>query len=440
MNFKLLVGCVAISAAVALSGCDKVKSMMGGEAEQKAEEAKKAEEEAKKVAEDAKAKEAESAKKAEEATKQAEAAKKSEEEAKKTAEEAAKKAEAEKKVAEEAAKKAEEERLKAEEEKKKAEEEKAAAEETAKREALVKDLTDLTAKLAQLKADLTTSSAAWANSGDQAKSAELTALLNEVNTLYTEPEAVQGLMAQSKLDEARTKLDVLKAKLQPIADKASPLVEEKPVDPAMFDKMLNLLAEETCLIKKNLPTQDFQVAREALFSKYAMDRVIYEQLRARYNQNPKPEDQSKLGQYVAQYCPEPPAAEQPAAEQPAGEQPAAEKPAGEQPATTDVKKEEAKTSALDGVYKGTVKGKGKKPGKLDVIVKNGKLSSATLYFDNQIFNLQGVFGTHLAVVGKSKGGADHMKCNGTVKGNAVVGQCVGTIKKEKFEGPFDIKK
>lgn len=440
MNFKLLVGCVALASAVALSGCDKLGLGGSKEAEEKASEAKKAEEAAKLTADAAKKGEEEAKKTAEDALKkEAEAKKAAEDAAAKAATDTAKAEEA-KKAAEEAAKKAEEDRLKAEEEKKKAEEEKAAAEEAAKRDALIKDLTDVSAKLAQLKADLTTSSVAWANSGEKLKADELIALLKEVEGLYNEPGVVQGLLAQSKLDEARTKIDVLRAKLQPISDKAAPMVNEKPVDPAMFEKMLNLLAEETCLIKKNAPTQEFQTAREALFAKYAMDRVIYEQLRARYNQNPKPEDQAKLGQLVGQFCPEPAAPEQPKGEQPTGEEGKLQPtPIGgkTEPGKEEVKTEEAKPGEADGVYKGAIKGKGKKTGKIEFTVKNGKLSGATVQFDNVVYSMQGAFGNHLALVGKSKNGADHMRCNGTVKGKSVKGQCLGTIKKDKYEGLFE---
>jgi hypothetical protein len=437
---KLLVLGVAMAFSVAGTGCKQLG--IGGE-EKKEEAAAAPTDEAKKAEEAAKAAQAEAQKKADEALKQAEEAKK------KAAEDAAKavdlaKAEADKAKAEA---QAEVEKAKAA-----AEEEKARIEEKAAREALTRDLAGITGELQTAKTGAAQALAAWQAAADETKTANLAGLVKELDEFETERAAVEGLMVQGKLDEARTKLEVLKAKFPSLKEKTTTLTADKPVDPAQWEAMIKMLAEETCLIKKNLPAQDFQVQREALFQKYGLDRVVYETLRADYNRAPKPEDQAKLGTLVSELCPEPVApadgtapadAAKPAdaaapadAAKPAdGTVPAdAAKPAdatapADAAKPAEVKPEDKKVGPT-GIYAGTLVGTGVKSSiKFDV--KGGKLSGATATLAGTAIKLTGAFSNDFLLTGK--GGGDHLKCRGKVTDTFISGSCEGTANNKRFE-------
>ena len=361
-----------------------------------------------------------------------EAVKKAKEEAKKAGDEAAKQIEAAKAEAE----KAKEEAGRALEEagkvKAEAEEDMAKTEEKALRDALTKDLAAVTADFATLKGALTTAKKAW--EGDDAKTAAIAELLAELEALETERDAVEGLMVQGKLPEGQTKLEVLKAKFPPVNDKAQPILSEKAIPAEKWDAMLRILASEACLMKKNLPVQEFQKEREGVFQKYAMDRVEYEQLRALYNKAPKPADQGKLGQLVAEFCG---AQAIPEGEVKEGEVKEGEVKEGEvkegEVKEGEVKegevKAEKKPSGVSGTFSGTLSGAGKK-GTIKFIVADGKLKHGVAVIGQSKITLKGAFGGSLALNGKASGG--HIRCKGKVGASKITGTCNGTYQTKRF--------
>ncbi len=282
MKLRILGLLLALAFLSGLYGCEQFKELTGQGEEEKEEGAVK-----------------EGAGEGAEATKLAEAAKDEAEKAK---------AEAEKKAAEATANlekaKAETELAKAEVEKTKAEaeDEKTRIEDKGKRQALTKDLAEFTAEALNLKEQVKVAKGAWSKVGDSDRVGKLDEVLEDLGGIDTERTVVEGLMVQGKLDEARTKLEVVKAKFPAVKQKAGPTLAEKPVDPVQWKAMLDILAEESCLTKRNLPAQDFQAAREQLFTKYSLDRVVYEQLRAQFNQKPRQEDQVYLSQKVKEVC------------------------------------------------------------------------------------------------------------------------------------------
>jgi hypothetical protein len=282
MKLRTFIVLTALSFLFGLSGCEQIKNLTG-----QGEEKKEA------------AAEGEAATPDPEATKKAEAAQAEAEKAKLEAE--AKTAEANA-LAEKAKAEAEQAKLDAEKAKAEAQEEMGRAEDKAKRQALTKDLAEYTAEALNLKNQVAVAKDAWTKAGDTERTAKLDEVIAELANLETERTIVEGLMVQGKLDEARTKLEVVKAKFPATKQKAEPTLAEKPIDPVQWKGMLDILAEESCLTKRNLPAQEFQAAREALFTKYGIDRIVYEQLRAQYNKNPRQEDQNYLGQKVAEVC------------------------------------------------------------------------------------------------------------------------------------------
>jgi len=344
-----------------------------------------------------------------------EARKQAEEQAKKAADEAAAKVKEAEAQAEKA--KAEAEKAKAEIEKARAaaEEERIRLEEKALREALTKDLAEFTAEFAGFKATLDAGQEAWKE--DEAKSAAIADVTKEFAALEAERAAVDGLMVQGKLAEARTKLEVLKAKYPPVKEKAELLLAEKPVPTEKWENMLKILAEETCLMKKNMPAQEFQKEREAVFTKYGMERPEYEELRAKYNKAPKPEDQARLGRLVSEQCP------------------------NELKAVKEEKVEELKEGAVEekkpaapagpsGTYSGVLSGAGKK-GSIKFVVKSGKLKSAAAVIGGNKIGLKGAFGKTLKLNGNA--GGHHLRCEGKVHNVKITGTCKGTFEKKKFK-------
>jgi len=309
MKLNVLVVMVAFGLVFGSTACDKItggdeKKAEAAKEEPKAEEPKKDEaekqEDVKKDEDATEKKVAEGEKKDDGTKEEVDAAKKEVEVAKNAAKEAedktkAAQAEADK-IKSEAAdkqKKAEEEAAKAkaaaEEQVKKAQEEAAKAQEGAvkmKKEAIVAELKTVTEELTKLKADLTSNLAVWKGTADEAKTAEREAFAKSLDELEAERMAVEGLLAQDKVDDARTKLDLVKTKLAPLKEKVLPLLADKPIDPNRWEIMLQILADETCLTKKNLPAQDFQKERDALFTTYGMDRIEYETLRAEFTKTP----------------------------------------------------------------------------------------------------------------------------------------------------------
>jgi hypothetical protein len=280
MKSRLFAIVLTLLFAASLCGCEQIKELTG-QGEEKQEEG------------------AEAAKAGDGAQAEAEKAKEVAEKAKEEAEKKAEEATAEASKAKEEAEKAKEEAEKAKAE---AEEEKTRVEEKAKRQALTRDLAEFTAEALNLKNQVKVARDAWEKAADTERTALLDEALKELDELETERTVVEGLMVQGKLDEARTKLEVVKAKFPALKQKLAPTLKEKPVDPKQWAAMLDILAEETCLMKANLPAQDFQAKREGLFGKYEIDRVTYEQLRAQYNQKPRQEDQTYLGKKVAEVC------------------------------------------------------------------------------------------------------------------------------------------
>ena len=283
MKLRIFGLLLALALLSGLYGCEQIKELTGqGEAKK----------------EEGSAEEGGNA----EATKKAEAATAVAEKATAAAEQAAAEAKAEVEKA-----KAEAEEAKAETEKTKADAEdaKTRIEDKAKRQSLTKDLAEFTAEALNLKNQVKVAKDAWGKVSDTERVGILDEVLEDLGGLETERTVVEGLMVQGKLDEARTKLEVVKAKFPAVKQKAAPTLAEKPVDPVQWKAMLDILAEETCLTKRNLPAQEFQAAREQLFTRYALDRVVYEQLRAQFNQKPAQEDQGYLSQKVTEVCARP---------------------------------------------------------------------------------------------------------------------------------------
>jgi ribonuclease E len=293
MKLRILGLLLALAFVTALYGCEQVKELTGQGEEKKEEGA---------------AEEGDGA----EATKKAEAAKVEAEKATAAAEQKAAEATADLEKA-----KAETELAKADAEKTKAEAEdaKSRVEDKAKRQSLTKDLAEFTAEALNLKNQVKVAKDSWGKVGDTERVGKLDEVLEDLGGLETERTVVEGLMVQGKLDEARTKLEVVKAKFPSVKTKAGPTLAEKPVDPVQWKAMLDILAEESCLTKRNLPAQDFQAARAQLFTTYSLDRVVYEQLRAQFNTKPRQEDQIYLSQKVKEVCTA--ALEAPAADAPA---------------------------------------------------------------------------------------------------------------------------
>jgi membrane protein involved in colicin uptake len=280
MKLRILGLLLALAFVSGLYGCEKIKELTGQGEEEKEEGA---------------AEEGDGAK----AAKQAEAATEEANKATAAAEHKAAEATAELEKA-----KAETEQAKADVEKTKAEAEdaKGRIEDKAKRQSLTKDLAEFTAEALNLKNQVKVAKDAWSKVGDTDRVGILDDVLEDLGGLETERTVVEGLMVQGKLDEARTKLEVVKAKFPAVKQKCGPTLSEKPVDPVQWKAMLDILAEESCLTKRNLPAQDFQVAREQLFTTYSLDRVVYEQLRAQFNTKPRQEDQIYLSQKVKEVC------------------------------------------------------------------------------------------------------------------------------------------
>lgn len=295
MKLRTIGLLLALTFVTGIYGCEQVKGLIGQGEEKKDEAASE-----------------EAADDSGEATKQAEAAKEEAEKARAAAEQKAVEATAEVEKA-----KAEAELAKAETEKTKAEAEdaKGRIEDKAKRQSLTKDLAEFTAEALNLKNQVKVAKDAWGKAGDNERVSKLDEVLEDLSGLETERTVVEGLMVQGKLDEARTKLEVVKAKFPSVKQKGAPILSEKPIDPVQWKAMLDILAEESCLTKRNLPIQEFQAAREQLFTTYSLDRVVYEQLRAQFNQKPRQEDQVYLSEKVKEVCAAP--AEEAPAEAPA---------------------------------------------------------------------------------------------------------------------------
>lgn len=385
-------------------------------------------------------------------------------EATQSAQEAAKKAEAEAKAKIEAAK-AEAEKAKAELERAKAEaeEEKEQLKEKVAREGLTRELAHITGEMEKRSKILSDARDAW-REVDSAKYEKLGEAVARLERLEGERSAVEGLMVQGKLDEARTKLEMLKAKFSQFATEVEELTSEQPVDPRKWESMLRILAGETCLTQKNLPVQEFQRQREELFGRYQMDRVEYEQLRARYNQGHKPEDQAKLGQFLKEACAPPaegtpeggraestPAEGTPAdaasaptqAESAKGaveegklekEKPEESKPQekGPEQGKPEEGKPEEKAKALDisGTFTGPILNTGEKS-TATIKVKNGKLISASATIGNVKFNLKGDFGPKFKLTGRS--GPNKIECSLTADATHVSGVCHGNVAGRSFK-------
>lgn len=420
---------VALFAVLGLAlvgtGCEEVKKLVGME-EKKAEEAAPAE--AAKPAETPSTDQAtqDALKKAEEAKAAAEAAAKSEVEKAKAlgqAEADKAKAEAEAKAAGAMAQvdkakaegdakaaaalaEAESTRKLAAQEVAKAQEEKAKAEEAAlklKKDNLANELKTLTEEHAKMKTELATNLAAW-KAADAAKAGEREAIMAELTALEGDRAAVEAFSAADKLDDARNKLDLMKAKFAPLKEKVATLVGEKPVDPAKWTTMLNILTEETCMTQANLPAQEFQKMREVLFAQYEMDRVEYETLRAQFTRNSKPEDQAKLGEMVAAKCP-PKAAE------------AADK------------------KNYDGKWTGTVTFGGKTD-QVTFTLKGNTLTGS-ISVPGASMNVTGGVATHSQFAGRRSD--DFINCHGKRSGGEISGTCIGALNKKRVAGSYKLK-
>ena len=433
MRCRSLSMLLAIVFALSFFGCEQVKELTG-QGEEKKEE-KKVEEPS------AGAGEAQAA------------AEKAKEEAEKAAEEAKLQAAEAKAEAEKA--KAETEKAKEETEKTKldAEEDKAKTEERAVRKALTRELAMFTAELASMHNSLAGAQEAWGRAGITEKAEAMTGLLKEMEPIEAERNTVEGLMVQGKLDEARTKLEVLKAKFPPVKQKADPLLAEKPTDPAKWAAMMKILAAETCLVKKNLPAQEFNANREALFARFGLDRLTYEQLRAEYNKSQRPADQAALGKLVSELCPEGAAAAEGggAAGTEGGEAAGAEggEAAGTEGGEGDAavekkddavvekkeddaveKKEEKKDTALSGKFSGTLLAAGKK-GKISLVVKSNKVTGGQVNLSGVKMNLKGKLGSGKSISGKS--GKSQIKCSGKKIASGVSGVCQGSLNGKAFK-------
>lgn len=451
MRTRWFVAALAMMFVIGTAGCDKVKEMVGGgeEAAQEAEAAKKEAEEAKASAEAEKKKAEDALKKVDEAKKSAEEAKKSEEEARKATEEAVRKAEDEKRKAEEA-------KLQAAQEANRV-----------KRDALGSRLAEQTQEVSRLGTELNAGFAAW-KGRDQAKADELAGLLQRVAELDSGLKEVELLMEQEKFDEAETRLKTIQGRLTPVKETAMPLLADRPVDEALWGKMLDILAEENCLKRKNMPVQEFSRSYQGLFDTYGMDRNQYEELRAKFQREARPEDQQKLQDLIKQKCadvtatptqdapatPEgQPAGEQPVAEQPVGEQPVAEQPVADQPAEEpdmgdtqeatgetpeapagDKAPSEEKKVTNSGTYSGKVTVNGK-TGTMKVIVK-GKTVSGHAALPGANIKISGTASKGLKFSGVHT--KSNISCTGTFGTGHISGNCNGTLNAKSFRYTFKL--
>jgi hypothetical protein len=170
-----------------------------------------------------------------------------------------------------------------------------------------------------------------------------------------------------------------------------------------------------------------------LFSTLGMDRVEYEQLRAAYNQAPKPEDQARLGRFVSEKCPETLTAPEPKPEEKPEGAPAETgepKEEGKGPDKEPVESPKAEPVKLSGTFSGTLFGAGKK-GSIQFVVAGGALKSASATIGTVSIPLAGSFGDAVMVTGKT--GIDHVRCKGSVTTTKIEGTCDGTFEKKRFQ-------
>ena len=436
MTHRLLIALSLMLLVFGFSSCEQVKSLIGqGEEEAGDGEEKKAEPE-KAAASDEAGEAAEAARI--EAEKQTEALKAEAEKAKAEAEEA----------------KAEVEKAKSD-----AEDDKKAMESKAKRQELTRQLAEFTAEVTNMKNQITVTRNAWNKLGIQEKDAEFEALLKEHQNIETERVVVEGLMVQGKLDEAQTRLEVVKAKFPTLKDRVAPLLAEKPTDPKQWNAMLNILAEETCLMRKNLPSQEFNTTRDTLFTTHNLDRVVYEQLRAQFNKESKTEDQAFLGQKIAELCPPEPdedANEEGAKEEGAkeeGEKAEGEKAEGEKAEHKKTEGEKAehkkaehkkaedkqaedktekivKNHANTGKYAGKMLVPGK-TGSISLTLKSGK-TTGKVKVGGKSLSISGTLGKNGGTLtGKGSGG--HLKCSCRTANNRISGTCAGKVGSKVFK-------
>ncbi|GEM_PF-5020208 len=443
MKRLTIVVLAVVGLAFAASGCEKIKELTGGDkagdvkAEPKADEAaaaaeaakkevEKAKEEAEKIKADAEKAKADAEAKAKEAL--AEAEKKTEQvkadaekakveaEAKTagaTAEADKAKAEAEAKAAAALAE-AESTRKLAAQEVARAQDEKAKAEEEAvkiKKETFAKELTELTKLHAELKTELAGNLAAWKAANDEAKAAERQAILDELTSIEGDRTAAEAAAAADKLDEAQVKLDGMKAKLDPLKTKVAGLIEERPVDANRWNTMMQILAEETCMTKNNLPAQEFQKMREVLFAQYEMERAEYEAMRAQFTKASKPEDQAKLGEMVNAKCPE------------------------KTPEEKAAEEKEKEKKEYDGKWSGKVS-LGNASTTSSLYLK-GNYLSGKVSLGGVTFKVTGAVGGHSQFTGRT--GTDYINCRGKRYKGEISGSCNGTLARKRLTGKYSMK-
>ena len=429
MKFRWLTLIVLFAFAMTPMGCDKIKELTGqGEKdgtteEKKADEPKTSDEVAQAIAEAEKAKaEAETAKAEAEAEK-------------------AKVEQAQKRVAE-----AEADKAKAEEDRMKSEEQHELDNQKKAREGLTKDLQELTTRIATTKTGLNSAYAAW-KSRDEGKALEIKGLLDEIQKLDEETSLVEQLMTQNKFDEAGTKVASIQGKLGPVETKSASLMKDRPVDEGKWNATISILAEETCLQKKNLPVQDFQKEYQGLFAKYGIEREEYEQLRAKFNKSASPDDRMLLMKTVKEKCTEQMEAKTEEVVAPAEDDTATEEKADTEVAPADtegksdgeaveegtdteeaeaVEEEPKEEVSVDGTYQAFVKVKGKK-GSLKLHLKNKGVSGRAALPGSKPINVKGSYtgSKHVKFSGSATRGK--IACTGTLGDGHIKGSCSGRV-------------
>ena len=435
MKFRWLTLIVLVAFAMTPLGCDKIKELTGqGEKDGTTEEKKT--DESKTSGEVAQAKA------------EAEKAKAEAEEAK------AKVEQAQKRVVE-----AEADKAKAEEDRMKAEEQHELENQKKAREELTKELQDLTSRIATTKTGLNSTYAAW-TSRDDGKALEIKGLLDEIQKLDEETSQVEQLMTQNKFDEAETKVASIQGKLSPVETKSASLMKDRPVDEGKWIATISILAEETCLQKKNLPVQDFQKEYQGLFAKYGLEREEYEQLRAKFNKSASPDDRMMLMKMVKEKCTEQMEAKTEETEVPEEDDSATEETPDTEVAPVDIEEkadgeavegdtdaedtevaeeEPKKEISADGTYQAIVKVKGKK-GSLKLHLKNKGVSGRAALPGAKLINLKGscTASKHVKFSGKAARGK--IACTGTLKDGYIKGSCSGRVSGTATSFSFNAKK
>lgn len=272
-------------------------------------------------------------------------------------------------------------------------------------------LKEARARLAKVTGLLGEAKTDWQVARDADKIGLMDTFLMQTVQLDKDLQLAQEVLAKGHVELADMKLTVVETQLETLEARALDRPDVLAPSDEEMKAMLNILAEETCLVRKQLPVKSFREERVKLFEKYQLGRAQYERLRTIHNREPKAEYQLLLGDLISKACPVPGADKEEAVE-----------PEDPGPAVTGRFAGEFKTPD--------------KAGTIEFEVKNGNVSGGFLRFDGALFTLRGGVRKNVLLVGRTADAKNHTKCTGANVAGKLSGTCSGALGTRRFEGPF----